>query len=280
MTDEVNPEDQAEDLDKNKSAEDEDESPEDKDKEDEDKSDEDDPNKKSEDKKDEDKSGEDKTKRTPRLMEVYKHKIAEKNWNKEKKDLEDKITALNEKTETKTAPEKAKLIKAFAEKSGMDEGTIEELVNIAQSGNSSLTKEVAELKAALKKGDDARMWAEEDKRFEKDYDKNVVSLIETDGVPKENIPRLKKLLKSLAFSEEYAKTPLKVIYRGVDDFRQFSKKGKQSGELSKSGIRGDDTERGYLDLSEEEFNKRIEREAKEAGETKFNIRRSGKAITD
>ena len=84
----------------------------------------------------------------------------------------------------------------------------------------------------------------------------------------------------MAFTEEYSKTPLKVIYRGVDDFRQFSKKGKASGESSKSGIRGEDAEKGYLDLSDEEFEKRIKEESTAAGEKKFDIRRSGKTISD
>lgn len=224
--------------------------------------------------------GEDKAKRTPRMIELYKHKIAEKAWNKEKEGLEQKIVDLSNKSETKTKPEREKLIKAFAEKSGMDASMIEEFVEIANSSQANLSKELAALRAQVKKGDDERVWAEEDRRFEKDYDKNVVSLIETDGVLKENIPRLKKLLKTLAFTEEYAKTPLKVIYRGVDDFRQFSKKGQKSGESARGGIRGDETDSGWLDLSEEEFEKKIKEESNKQGETKFNIRRDGKSIKD
>lgn len=225
-----------------------------------------------------DESKEDKLKRTPRLMEVYKHKIAEKKWSKEKDDLEMRVADLTVKIETKNQPERAKLIRDFAEKSGMESELVEEFVKIAETGQANLSKELESLRADIKKGSEERAWVEEDKKFEQDYEKNVISLLEVDKIPKENLPRLKKLLKSLAFSEEYAKTPLPVIYRGVEDFKQFLEKGRKSGEPARSGIRGEEKKVSILDMTDEEYNKHIEEGIK--NEQKFDIRRDGRAISD
>ena len=218
----------------------------------------------------------DKTPRTPRLMEAWKHNVAEKNWGKEKAKLETTVADLQTQLTHKDSPERDKAIKSLIEKSGLDPEVVDELVKIAEMGQISLKKELDALKGDIKTTTEKSVWAEEDRKFEDDYERNIEPIIKADGIPEENLPRLKKLLKKLAFTEEYAKSPLPVVYRGVEDFKQFLPgTKKKSAESSKSGIRGEETEKSILDMNNEEYDAFVK------GQTgRSDIRRDGESIKD
>ena len=221
---------------------------------------------------------EDKSKRTPRLMEMWKHNIAEKNWGKEKAKLESTITELSEEIKRKSSPERSQAIKDIAEKSGLDSEVVEEVVKLAESGQVALKKELDTLRNEIKDSREKALWAEEDKKFEQDFEKNIAPILKTDNIPAENLPRLKKLLKTLSFTEEYAKSPLSVIYRGVEDFQQFLPGAKRkSGEESRGGIRGKEGEVDIMKMSNEEFEAYMKKQKDEEGG--FQIRRDGRLIS-
>jgi hypothetical protein len=221
---------------------------------------------------------EDKSKRTPRLMEVYKHKIAEKNWGKEREKLEGTVADLTEQLKRKSSPERDKAIKSLIEKSGMEPEVVEELVKLAEMGQVALKKELESLRTEIKSGKEKALWAEEDSKFEQDFEKNIAPILKTDNVPAENIPRLKKLLKTLAFTEEYAKSPLPVVYRGVEDFQQFLPGAKKkSGEETRGGIRGKEGEKSILDMDNKEFEEYMTQLKKEEGG--FDLRRDGRPVS-
>ena len=227
----------------------------------------------------EEESEEDKSKRTPRLMEVWKHNIAEKNWGKEKGKLETTVADLTEQLSRKSSPERAEAIKNLIEKSGMDPEVVEELVKVAEMGQVTLQKELKSLRDEIKDSKEKSLWADEDKRFEQDFEKNVAPLLTSDKVPAENLPRLKKLLKTFAFTEEYAKSPLAVIYRGVDDFQQFLPGAKRkSGEDARGGIRGKEGEKDIMEMTGPEFEAYIAGE--KAKEEKFQLRRDGRSVSE
>jgi len=220
-----------------------------------------------------------KSKRTPRLMEVWKHNVAEKNWGKEKAKLESAVAELSEEIKRKSSPERSKAIQNIAEKSGLDSEVVEEMVKLAESGQVALKKELETLRGEIKDSREKALWAEEDKKFEQDFEKNVAPVLKSDNVPAENVPRLKKLLKTLAFTEEYAKSPLAVIYRGVEDFRQFLPGAKRkSAEESRGGIRGKEGEVDIMNMSNEEFEAYMKQQKQEEGG--FQIRRDGRSVSE
>ena len=223
----------------------------------------------------------DKTVRTPRLMESWKHDIAEKNWGKEREGFAKTISTLETALEAaKASPDRAKLIKDFAEKSGMDPENVENFLKLAGMPLAGIKKELEDLKTVFQKSDRDNKWAREDRAFEEDFEKVLIPILNTDNIPQENRSRLKKLLHTLAFTAEYANTPLPVIYRGVEDFRQFSGKGvKKSAEASKGGIRGGkEGEIDWMSLEPDDFDKKIKEMAKE--EPGMEIRRDGRAVSD
>lgn len=215
-------------------------------------------------------------KRTPRLMEMWQHEVAEKNWGKEKESLQHQIEDLTGKLESKSSPDRETAIREFGKKMFWEDDLTNEFVKI-MSPDGSLKKELEDLKSAYAKDKESRTWELEDKAFEKDFDANVKSLLEADELSEEMKERAKKLLKAYAFSEKYAKTPLSVIYKGVDDFRQLDAKGKKSGENSRGGFRGKEGDVNILEMDDESFNKYIDSEKKKAG--KFQIRRDGQDIS-
>lgn len=223
----------------------------------------------------------DKKERTPRLMPAWQHKIAEDNWGKEKEGFAKTISDLEANLEAaKASPDRDKLIQDYAEKSGMEPENVKNFLQLAGLPLATIKKELDDLKTIVKKSDEDRLWAKEDKAFEEDFEKNLSSVLDTDKIPQENRARLKELLKTYAFTTEYSGTPLSVIYRGVEDFRQFLEKGvKKSGEPGKGGIRGGaEGEIDWLNLPPDEFEKKM-KEMKAEGPG-MEIRRDGRAISD
>ena len=149
-------------------------------------------------------------------------------------------------------------------------------------GNAELKKELETLRGEIKSSQEKSSWAEEDKKFEQDFEKNIAPLLTTDAIPAENLPRLKKLLKTLAFTDEYAKSPLSVIYKGVDDFKQFLPGNKKkSAEDSKGGFRGKEGEKSVLDMNAKEFDEYIASQSQEQNQgKKFDIRRDGRSVSE
>lgn len=209
-----------------------------------------------EDEDEEDKDEEEKVKRTPHLMPIYKHKLAEREWSKEKQTLLTQIEEL--KTKGATKPEQSEAIKKFAEKHGFEEEAVKDLVDLIGS-KTDISDELKKKLGALEK---ERSETYQSNSFQKEFDKEIAPLLEADGVPKENHKKVLKLLKDLAFTEEYAKTPLKVIYKGVEQFDDFRIKGKKSAEGSRGGARGGSVpEKEMRDMTDEEFEKYTDEEA-------------------
>ena len=73
-------------------------------------------------------------------------------------------------------------------------------------------------------------------------------------VSDDDLAKLKSRLKKMAFTEEYAGTPLDLIYKGLDTFRPIEK--KKSAESSRGGeARDDDTVIDFENVSTEQIDK-------------------------
>lgn len=221
---------------------------------------------------------EEKPQRTPKLMPLFKHKIAESQWQKEKEEMQKKIETLESKTKGESSEDKEKMIEEFAEKNGIDKEVIKGLVKLVGVGNTAaLEEKISKLEARLTETSKITEEEKQDKLFNKEFEKEIAPLIEQDGISPENQKRVKKLLYSLAFTEEFGNTPLKFIYKGHESFDDFRKKGRKSGESSGPAAHaGDGKEKSFMEMDDDEF----EKESEELGKKDKNrdIRRDGKSI--
>ena len=181
-----------------------------------------------------------------------------------------------EEATKKSTPVQAEKIKEMTEKYGLEEGMIKDLIGIV-GGPKSLDKDS---KDKITKIEKELADSKEDKIFDREFSKDIVTL---EDLKKEDQEEVKKLLKDLAFTEEYAKVPLKRIWR----FEEFDKfrgevKGKKSAESSGGGARGELT--NYDSWSKEdiknasgpEFDKYCDYMEKK--QPKFTIHRDGKIV--
>ena len=225
---------------------------------------------KGEDKKDDEPGEEEKTfKRTPKLMPLWKYNVAEKKWNKERGELEGK---LQEALKIKDTPEKTEKIKEIAEKYGMDEAMINELVGLVQP---IIPKAIMDDIAQLKKASETTTEQQQELEFDRDFNKSVLPLIKEEypEASEKLVSRIKSLVDKLAFTNELIGTPLSMIYKGSEQFRGV--KGKKSaesstgsGRIEKVNIEGV-TPEDIEDMSDAEFDKFSDAAAK--GTEKFKV---------
>ena len=225
---------------------------------------------KGEDKKDDEPGEEEKTfKRTPKLMPLWKHNVAEKKWNKAREDLEGK---LQEALKIKDTPEKTEKIKEIAEKYGMDEAMINELVGLVQP---IIPKAIMDDIAQLKKASETTTEQQQEVEFDRDFNKSVLPLIKEEypEASEKLVSRIKSLVDKLAFTNELIGTPLSMIYKGSEQFRGV--KGKKSaesstgsGRIEKVNIEGV-TPEDIENMSDAEFDKFSDAAAK--GTEKFKV---------
>lgn len=228
-----------------------------------------------------DKKEEDKPKRTPKVMNVYDHKIAEKNWKKEEKELLIKIDDLNKKLERKkTVESKSKAIDDYCEKHGMDRDQVEGLIDLmggGQATDDTLKEKVNELESTIKDN-------KEEKVFNDEFSNDVVPLFEKDNIEAKHQSAIRNLIHDLAFTQKYVNNDLSEIYsilksKGKLD-NYIKQEGKKSGEKSRSGTStksgGDDGDKDWKDMSDEEFDKKSDAAASK--EPKFTIRHAGEDV--
>lgn len=227
---------------------------------------------------DEEEDDEEKPQRTPKLMPLFKHKIAESQWNKEKEEMTQRIKTLEGQTKHESSEDKGKMIDEFAEKHGLDKEVVTGLVKLVGVGNAAaLEEKINKLEQRLTETSKLTEEDRQEKLFNKEFEKKIAPLIEQDGLSPENQKRAKKLLHSLAFTEEFANTPLDFIYKGHDSFEDFRKKGRKSGESSGPAAHaGEGKEKSWTEMTDDEF----EKESEELGKKDKNrdIRRDGRSI--
>ncbi|MHA1420270.1 MAG: hypothetical protein ACTSPO_15250 [Candidatus Heimdallarchaeaceae archaeon] len=208
---------------------------------------------------------EEKEGRVPKTMPIWKHKIAEKKYE----EKIDKLQLELEEATKKSTPVQADKIKEISDKYGLEEGMIKDLIGIV-GGQKGLDKDSKDRISKLEKD---LADTKEDRIFDQEFKKDILSL---DDVKEGDQAEVKKLLKDLAFTEEFAKVPLKRIWR-FEEFDKFrgESKGKKSAESSAGG---DDnwTKDDIKNASGADFDKYCEYMEKK--QPKFTIHRDGKIV--
>lgn len=142
--------------------------------------------------------------------------------NDEVKNLKAKVQELSERKPSAGTDEAIKKLSEKYPEVGKE--FIEDMVSAAREGQ-KLPPDVAEKLQRLEARD---LEIAQEKGFEKDFQKLIKEVPEADD------PKVKAKLKTLAFTEEFGKAPLKAIYYGnPDEFGGL--KPKKSAEPSKGG---------------------------------------------
>lgn len=197
------------------------------------------------------------SKREPKMMPTWKHRVAEKQWSQEREELLEKLN--QQKGESETPQQKQAIadveeeVKKLSEEAGLDEGVIQKIVDIASKKN-QLPEETLKALDDYKKN---QLEAAQESGYSQEFDKDVVPLIRAEypDISEENLTRIKTELHDVAFSDGYLKTPLKVIYKGLDDFREYVPPARKSAE----GGRGEGGRKvdvvDFDNMTEEQFKK-------------------------
>ena len=194
-----------------------------------------------------------KPKRTPKLMEAWEHEVYKGKSEKQIKELSQQITDLTTKLEGKSDSKKTDAVKAFAEKSGLDEETVAGLLEL--TGVDSLKKELSDLKGKSEIPD-------QEVEFAKEANKELPKLFEGDKIAIDKQAEVQKVIHDLAFTKRYASLGLDEIYiiaktKGyLDDF--IKAPGRKTAEGSRggsSGIGTDGEKKDVADMTDEEFKK-------------------------
>lgn len=129
-----------------------------------------------------------------------------------------------------TDPEYSTRLSALAEKIGVDNESLVELLALAKNDAS------AEFNDKLKSIEPLILSVRQEKEtqaFNKDFDTKLLDLVKEEHGA-ENVDKVKKALERLAFTPAYAKVPIEMIYKGLDLFRA-KKAPKTSPEGSGGG---------------------------------------------
>ena len=200
-----------------------------------------------------------KVERQPSLMPTWQHKVAEKKMEKEISELKEQIAKLSQaKGDTAVQTEAAiDEVDALAEKYNLDDsgkGLVRELQEsiLKKLGPS---KDLQEKVQAL---DNEKKAIEQQKFFDQEFNNDVLPALKAEypDISEAALAEVKDKLLERAFTEVYAKIPLKKVYLAEkDDLKVSEAPKRKSGETGKSGKeRGSDTV-DFDHLSEDDFSK-------------------------
>lgn len=163
--------------------------------------------------------------RTPKVIPAWQHEIEVKRLKQEHaRELAD---AKNSNQEAKKPDEAVNVptnkaiedvIRERADELGVDPDTLKAIIDLAKPEIPQEFKEAAKELNELKK---QRLEAQEEAGFEKEFSSIMTDIKSEYGetLTDSQLSEIKGKLKDLAFQEAYAKTPLSVLFKGIDDFR-------------------------------------------------------------
>jgi hypothetical protein len=204
--------------------------------------------------------------RTPKFVDLDKHKKMRDRAQAAEKEVEElrlKIETLANKNveEVKTETTVANIdedLQSIADEMGVTIESVKKLYSIAESGaTQKLESKFSERFKNLEQVAGSVKAKEAELLQEQIWDKQFKEL--KDKFPNEDVESKKKELKELAFSKQFSKTPLDVIYKGVDGLREVRKKTVESGSGGSTKGEGDAIDFSeIINLPENEMNKRVE----------------------
>lgn len=168
-----------------------------------------------------------------RYVPSYVLEIERKKFEKEKaairEEYEGKLKTSPSKTDVNPA-EVTSIEKTLAEKHGLDEELIKDLrASLASTPKSDLTDEDRQLLQQFKA---EKQDLEFKRQYEEEFKDVVMPLVEKEypGISASKLTEIKDALFEKIQTEEFAKAPLAMIYRGEEGFRGFVIEKRKSAE--------------------------------------------------
>lgn len=114
----------------------------------------------------------------------------------------------------------------YAEQEGISLRLAKDLITAKRLAEISHTKtgDIDFYKDSIRKQQEEDANAREEQLFERDFEKDIIPLIKKeygDDVPASTIKQIKDDIKAKAYTEEFAKVPYTMIYKGDDNFRSL-----------------------------------------------------------
>lgn len=193
--------------------------------------------------------------RTPGLMPRYVHEIALKDKDTLITKLQQEVEALKSgkgpqsEDKPKTPEEQKDLterIQTMASKlSEKHQGISKELIadlamSLVETGITSTANLPKDVQDKLKQVDqwsaEKQVQAEE-AAFRTDFEKVVLPLVKSEygDLPDDTISAIRELMMQKAYDENLGKTPLDVLYKGLEEFRAFKRLPSRSAEPTRGG---------------------------------------------
>jgi hypothetical protein len=156
----------------------------------------------------------DRAPREPALIPAWEHKVAEKRWEKEREQLQSQLEQLRAQP-TQPTQEQARDLRSLAQQYGLalDESQERFFSALLQQ---AVPQDVTLKLEALERD---RQVAYLESQYEQEFNKDVAPLLrERYGeVAEEKLAELKAKLHDTAFSETYAKVPLRKVFLAEED---------------------------------------------------------------
>lgn len=225
-----------------------------------------------------------KVNRKPSQMPAWQHKVAEDKWEKEKSELLATIESLKNPSHTEPTKKDAEITeekkedvvdeyRAMEEKYGASADFVKDMKKIIQKElgiDPTLISEVQKIK-------EERDSLYENQQFDAEFS-TIESTIREQypDITANGLSKVKDQLKKMAFTDEYAKVPLKKIFKAESDSIEVPQTPKRkSAEGGRTGAsRGSDTpdfdnldEEGFANLSSEDALKYASHMSKKSGKT-------------
>lgn len=202
----------------------------------------------------------DRSQKEPALIPAWEHKVAEKRWQKEKENLETELERYRANPTKNNADrlEAATInIAEIAEQSGiaLDENQQRFFEAVLQNVQ-SVPNDVSEKLKAL---ENDRQIAHLEQEFEREFNSETLPVIKQQfgEVPDSTLAEVKKSLHKLAFSDAYAKVPLKKVFLAEQEtFKLQRTEPKTSIEApnAKAGA-GREVSKDYSNVTEADIDK-------------------------
>lgn len=208
--------------------------------------------------------------RTPRVVEAWKLKVAEDQKDKLAKqvnDLEEKIKTLSVQKTDITQTQKNDIqadIEALAAEANVDKDFLQKFADTIISKvkpSDDLTKTIEELKQKNELQQELGMFSDE-------FEKDVLPLLKDKNLSDAELSQIKSALQDLAFTETYARVPLREIFQ-IKESTLGIKPTKRSSESKGVKVRPSDVV-DLDNISEEDFAKLTPEQMEQ-----FSSRKSG-----
>lgn len=173
---------------------------------------------------------EEKPHRQPTMVEAWKLKVAEDQKASLEKDLTDlkaKVEDLFKQKAPITKEQKTEIqddIKAIADEAGVDADFLTKFADTILKK----AKPSEDIQKTLKEFQEEKELAKQENLFSKEFEADVLPIVEEYNLSGQALSQLKKSIKDFAFSETYAKVPLKEIFKLKEDTFELKAPKKSS----------------------------------------------------